>query len=155
MNFDSKTLEKIYNDAVALFDSEFDIWCREMLEKTNGDYLNLTLEICELLSEKFHVSKEKLKPLLIYNSEDNIEKIIMENSNSGNYRCRKEKSISEGYSAWILRKNGEHREMKIYYDNNTHCINCLSLDNGWSSIGATISYRTLNSFIVAWAANDM
>ncbi len=155
MNNDLQSLEKAYGDTVALFISEFEKWRNERLAKTDNDYLNLIMEMCEILSEKFWVSGEKLSSVLIFNSECAIEKIVIENSEKGRYRYYKSKDVTKGLTTWLLQKKGGHREMEIQLNKN-NCIWCCSYYKpNWSSVGATISYKTLESFILSWAENSL
>lgn len=145
-----------FEELIKLFYSEFGRWCAQIIRATDGNYDELSRDICEIMSDKFITDGDKLAEVLPTLDPEYVEKELSRWSGPGNFDYERFEAYGEDdVASWLLTKKDDGRKFQI----------CLSkrgyfnfeektkLPNGRFPWTLSYSMSNLAQYISEWVDN--
>ena len=145
-----------FEELIKLFYSEFGRWCAQIIRATDGNYDELSRDICEIMHDKFKTDGDKLAEVLPTLDPEYVEKELARWSGSGNFDYERFKAYWEDdVASWLLTKKDDGRKFQVclskrgyfYFEENT------KLPNGRFPWTLSYSMSDLAQYISEWVDN--
>ena len=143
-----------YDKLKKLFNAQFDDWCERKLDEYNGDYDQVSREMCQIMNDYFWTPPREMSGLIRTLSPKQIETILIDNLKAGNYTFRQEPPNDLSVRQWVLTKRGGHRRLYIFLMKHNYIYLAeYTKDHGWSM--NAFSLGSFENAILSWAENRM